>query len=94
MAPHTSAEETPFGFTPTLLRLNLFRPLPIVLGGICIRRLFHRLDDGITRSGRDVSRIHLRQRAHGGESHIDNALDPFPEGLAGALYRLGRNKFR
>lgn len=64
------------------------------LGGLCIRRLFCKFDDGIIRGGRNASRIHLRQGTHGGESHVDYALDPFSEGLVGACYSLGRKKDR
>jgi len=86
------AEGKPGDFS--LLPFNLFRPLPgafaplrhgrINSGTPRVQRLLYGLHDDIVCCGRCAPRVHLRQRAHGGESHIDYALDTFPERFVGA----------
>ena len=53
------------------------------LWNTCIKCLFRRLGRDVGCSGR-APRIHLRQGANGGESHIDYAFNTFSKRFVGA----------
>ena len=93
-----SHSKKPGDFTP--LRIDLFLLLRVLtffrgrvnLGSICIYYFFHRLDGNIVHGRRRAPRIHLRQGAHRGESHIDYALDAFSKRFVGAGHSLKGKK--
>ena len=71
------SKEKPGDFAP------LYASTTFDLRNTRIWGLFRRLDCGIVCSG-SVTGVHLRQRADGGESHIDYALNTFSERFVGA----------